>query len=227
MKGQEERARQCVEKGLVIQYCMQLGRDGVALYFRKCVLSPLPPRLSLTPPRRMTASDPKALKMFLEDVSNTSQRIITRAKVVAAERDAELAANPSGREQIQLVATDPSTIITFEVPEGPPPENLELTGEGSEDLDPVLVRQFLQGRWDIFTSFPIGLQKALAKKDLEAVNKVLGKMAVDEAEEVVKNLQEGGILSFESTEIQDQTGGAGEEEVATKEVEVDAADALD
>ena len=35
MKGDDKRARQCVEKGLVIQYCLQLGRDGVALYFRK------------------------------------------------------------------------------------------------------------------------------------------------------------------------------------------------
>lgn len=173
----------------------------------------------------MTSSDPKALKMFLEDVSSTSQRIIARAKVVAAERAAELAVHPAGQEQIQLVASDPATVITFEVPEGAPPENLELTGEGSEDLDPVLVREFLQRRWDIYTSFPVGLQKALAKKDLGAVNKVLGKMAVDEAEEVVKALQEGGILSFETTEIQDQTGG--EQATAAKEVEVDVADTLD
>lgn len=34
-KKNEERARQCVEKGLVVQYCRSLGRDGVALYFRR------------------------------------------------------------------------------------------------------------------------------------------------------------------------------------------------
>ncbi|KAL8276221.1 hypothetical protein RQP46_011382 [Phenoliferia psychrophenolica] len=190
MKGDDVRARQCVEKGLVIQYCLQLGRDGVALYFRK-----------------MTASDPKSLKLFLEDVSSTSERIIARARVVASEREAERASSPQGVEQIQLVATDPGVTISFEVPDGPPPETLEITGEGSDELDPVLVREFLQRRWDIFESFPKGLRKALGEKSLEKVNKVLGKMAVDEAEEVVRLLQEGGILSFDGTGVRDATGG--------------------
>lgn len=35
MKGQDVRARQCVEKALTIQYCMKLGRDGVSLFFRR------------------------------------------------------------------------------------------------------------------------------------------------------------------------------------------------
>lgn len=133
--------------------------------------------------------------MFLEDVKGTSDRIIARAKVVAAERAAEKEANPQGREQIQLVAADPATVITFEVPDGPPPEKLEITGEGSEELDPELVRQFLQRRWDIFESFSEKLRKALTEKSLDKVNKVLGKMEVPEAEEVVRLLQEGGILS--------------------------------
>ena len=157
----------------------------------------------------MTATDQKALKMFLEDVSSTSERIIARARVVATERAAEKAASPSGGgvEQIQLVATDPGVTISFEVPDGPPPETLEITGEGSEELDPVLVREFLQRRWDIFENFPKGLRKALGEKSLEKVNKVLGKMAVDEAEEVVRLLQEGGILSFDGTGVRDATGG--------------------
>lgn len=161
----------------------------------------------------MTATDPKALKMFLEDVSQTSERIIARARVVAKERDAERASSQGeGVEQIQLVATEEGVTISFEVPDGPPPETLEITGEGSEDLDPVLVREFLQRRWDIFQAFPKNLRKALTEKSLEKVNKVLGKMAVDEAEEVVKNLQEGGILSFDGTGVRDATGG-GEDSV--------------
>lgn len=41
MKGSDARAKQCVEKGLMIQYCLQLGRDGVSLYFRRfALLSP-------------------------------------------------------------------------------------------------------------------------------------------------------------------------------------------
>jgi cell division cycle protein 37 len=147
----------------------------------------------------MTNQNPTALKVFVDDVNSTTDRVTSRAKVVAAERaDAKTNADDdlsSGVEQIQLVASDPSTIISFEIPDGPPPEKLEITGEGSEDLDPVLVKEFLQKRWDIFESFPKGLKKALGEKSLEKVNKVLGKMAVEEAEEVVEKLQEAGILS--------------------------------
>lgn len=145
----------------------------------------------------MTSSDPKALKMFLEDVATTSQRIISRAKVVAAEQAAERAENAAGGgvEQIQLVASGPNTNITFEIPDGPPPDKLELTGEGSENLDVEQVKAFLQRRWDIYQGFSKGLRKALEEKSLEKVNKVLGKMSVEEAEEVVRLLQEGGILS--------------------------------
>lgn len=181
MKGgaqNDARARQLVEKGLVIQYCMRLGRDGVALFFK-----------------RMTAQDNKALKMFVEDVATTAGRIIARAKVVAAEQAAEREAGGEGVEQIQLVASGENQVITFEVPEGPPPENLEITGEGSEELDVEAVKAFLQKRWDIFQGFSKALQKALETKSLEKVNKVLGKMSVEEAEEVVGLLQEAGILS--------------------------------
>lgn len=110
---------------------------------------------------RMTAQDPKALKMFLEDVATTSSRIIARAKVIALEK---ASAPQSSREQIQLVPSSSSTTITFEVPDGPPPEVIELTGEGSESLDPILVKDFLHRRWDCFDAFPIGLKRAWSVK---------------------------------------------------------------
>mgnify|MGYP000312436054 CR=1 FL=1 len=34
-KGQKDRARKCVEKALLIQYCQKLGKDGVSLFFKK------------------------------------------------------------------------------------------------------------------------------------------------------------------------------------------------
>lgn len=154
----------------------------------------------------MTSSDPTALRIFLEDISSTSERIIKRARVVAAEAAAERA-DPASREQIQLVAMNDSTQITFEVPEGAPPATIEITGEGSEGMDPVLVREFLQKRWDIFQAFPSDLRKALESKSLEKVNRVLGKMAVPAAEQVVQDLNEAGILSFDTPEIRDETGG--------------------
>ena len=90
-------------------------------------------------------------------------------------------------------------------PDGPPPENLTLEGDGSEDLDVEKVREFLQKRWDIFDAFPKNLKKALATKNLEEVNRVLGRMSVEEGEETVQKLDEAGILSFTSTDIVDKT----------------------
>ncbi|GAA6021486.1 hypothetical protein JCM11491_006512 [Sporobolomyces phaffii] len=198
MKGTragEKRVAELTEKALLGQYCRQLGRDGVALFFQ-----------------RMTGQNPQALRMFLEDVAKTSTRIIERSKVVAAEqkasKEASAASGAEGVEQIQLVPASENQVITFEVPDGPPPENLEITGEGSEDLNPEMVKQFLQKRWDIFESFPKNLRKALGEKSLEKVNKVLGRMSVEDAEEVVGQLQEAGILSFETNEIVDQTGSS-------------------
>lgn len=153
----------------------------------------------------MTGQNPQALRMFLEDVAKTSTRIIERSKVVAAEQKASKAASAEsgaeGVEQIQLVPASENQVITFEVPDGPPPETLEITGEGSEDLDPVMVKEFLQKRWDIFESFPKNLKKALGEKSLEKVNKVLGKMSVEDAEEVVGQLQEAGILSVSHLDL--------------------------
>lgn len=159
---------------------------------------------------RMTSADQTALNVFLTDISQTSQRIIARARVVAAERDAAKAkADASeGKEQIQLVSTNPDTVITFELPDGPPPLNLEITGPEAESLDPVLVRQFLQKRWDIFEAFPEDLKKALRTKELKNVNKVLGRMEVEVAEAIVEGLQEGGILAFEEGGVRDETGAA-------------------
>ncbi|BGP08138.1 hsp90 co-chaperone Cdc37 [Rhodotorula toruloides] len=201
-KAGEKRATECIEKALVGQYCRSLGRDGVALFFQ-----------------RMTNSNHAALRIFLDDVAKTSDRIISRAKVVAAERAEKAAAGSEGVEQIQLVPASPDQTITFEIPDGPPPENLEITGEGSEELDPQLVRDFLQKRWDIFQAFPKNFKAALSEKSLDKVNKVLGRMSVEEAEIVVEQLQEAGILSFETPGIVDQTGKSSENPTVTVPVQ--------
>ena len=68
-------------------------------------------------------------------------------------------------------------------------------------MDPEMVRQFLQRRWDIFQSFDEPFRKALETQQLDQVNKVLGAMPLDKAEKVVGDLQESGILNFKSTEV--------------------------
>jgi hypothetical protein len=60
----------------------------------------------------------------------------------------------TGREQIQLVPSGEGTTISFNVPEGPPPEHLVLEGPGTEDMDIGEVRKALQMRWDVFCGFP-------------------------------------------------------------------------
>ncbi len=57
----------------------------------------------------------------------------------------------------------------------------------------------------IFERFPPGLQRALESGSLDRVNEVLGKMSVSEAEEVVEQLGEGGMLSLEEGVIDSTT----------------------
>lgn len=49
----------------------------------------------------------------------------------------------------------------------------------------------------MYERFPPGLQRALQTESLDEVNKVLGKMSVDEAEDVVEKLGNSGILTIE------------------------------
>lgn len=87
---------------------------------------------------------------------------------MAEERSNETA----GVEQIQLHAVDPNTQITIAVP--------------SARSDELEIRKSRK----IFETFPPGLQRALESGSLDEVNKVLGKMSVEEAEEVVGLLGE-------------------------------------
>lgn len=179
MKGKELYARTCVHQGLLLQYCRQLGRDGVALFFK-----------------RITTKDHQANKVFLNDVNDTYSRIKARAAELAKQEKEE----PEGVEQIQLHAVDPGTQIHIQVPR-----------EGSEDPSEVAARE-------IFERFPPGLQRALESGSLEKVNEVLGKMSVEEAEDIVEKLGQGGMLSIEEGVI-DATNEEGQERLRQLEIE--------
>ncbi|KAJ9645750.1 hsp90 co-chaperone Cdc37 [Coniosporium tulheliwenetii] len=169
LEGKDDFARQCVHQALLLQYCRQLGRDGVALFFK-----------------RIMTKDHQAQKLFLED-----------AEHIKREREE----NPAGSqdvEQIQLHAVDPNTTINIVVPP-------------ADSEDPA-VREARR----IFEAFPPGLQRALETGTLDEVNKVLGKMSVGEAEEVVEQLGMGGMLSIEEGVI-DATTEEGKAKV--KEIE--------
>lgn len=167
LEGKPRHARSCVHAGLLLQYCRQLGGRDGVALFFK----------------RVQTKDHQANKLFNDDVDSTYARIRTRAAEIKKEREEN--AGQEGVEQIQLHAVDPGTTINIRVP----PKEPE-----SEDGD---ARAFeIQAR-AIFEAFPPGLQRALESGSLDEVNKVLGKMSVDEAEEVVAKLSEGGMLSLE------------------------------
>lgn len=149
----------------------------------------------------MIQHNPKSLKMFADDFTRTYGHIERRSVELAA----EAAQEGEEREQIQLVAEDPNMKIGFNLPDGPPPAELRIEGEGAEQLDMEQVRAFLQHKWEIFQAFPAPLKAALQTEKLDEVNKVLGRMKVAEAEEVVEQLQEGGMLSFSEAGVRDMT----------------------
>jgi len=161
-KSKEDYARQCVHQALLLQYCRQLGKDGVGLFFK-----------------RIQTPGHQARKLFLDDVNSTYARIRSRTAEIARERDAE--GGSSDKEQIQLHAVDPNTKINIVTP--PPMDQCTTDDERTARA--------------IYDSFPPGLQRALASESLDEVNKVLGKMSVDEAEQVVEQLGNGGMLSLE------------------------------
>lgn len=39
MDGKEQIAKQCVHQALLLQYCRQLGRDGVGIFFKRYFIS--------------------------------------------------------------------------------------------------------------------------------------------------------------------------------------------
>jgi cell division cycle protein 37 len=122
--------------------------------------------------KRITTQGHQAQKVFFDDVQSTFQRIRVRAKEIEKQRAQEEADGTGGVEQIQLHAVDPGTTI-----------NIKIPPETSEDPEEAQART-------LFNAFPPGLQRALESGSLDEVNKVLGKMSVEEAEEVVGQLGE-------------------------------------
>jgi cell division cycle protein 37 len=168
LDGKHKHAKQCVHQGLLLQYCRQLGgRDGVALFFK-----------------RIQTKDHQASKLFNDDVDSTYRRIHTRAAEILKEREEN--ANAEGVEQIQLHAVDPNTTINIQVPPKTPTAGASEEEQAAE-----------KASRELFETFPPGLQKALESSSLDEVNKVLAKMSVEEAEEIVEKLGEGGMLSLE------------------------------
>jgi cell division cycle protein 37 len=122
--------------------------------------------------KRITTQGHQAQKVFFDDVNSTYARIRTRTKEIEKQRAQEEADGSGGVEQIQLHAVDPGTTI-----------NIKIPPSTSENTEEIRARE-------LFNAFPPGLQKALESGSLDEVNKVLGKMSVEQAEEIVGQLSE-------------------------------------
>ncbi|RYO77225.1 hypothetical protein DL766_003621 [Monosporascus sp. MC13-8B] len=184
LEGRDDFAQQCVHQALLLQYCRALGRDGVAMFFK-----------------RITTKGHQAQEVFYKDVRETYQRIKNRAKEINAQRAAE-GGSAGGVEQIQLHAVEPGTEIKIRIP----PEN-------GDDEDEKKARK-------IFDGFSDEMKKALESGSLDKVNEVLGRMKVEDAEELVGLFGEAGVLSLEE-QIIDGTTEEGQKKI--KELEEQAA----
>ncbi|KAL9104612.1 MAG: hypothetical protein Q9163_000477 [Psora crenata] len=139
--------------------------------------------------KRITTPGHNAQKIFLDDVNSTYARIRFRTAELAKER----AANPKGAndqggvEQIQLHAVEPGTEIQINIPKA----------NSTEDVE--------QQARVIFERFPPALQSAMESGSLDKINDVIGKMNVSEAEEIVNQMGESGMLSMEQGVIDSTT----------------------
>ena len=149
LEKKDDEARQYVHQALLLQYCRSLGKDGVALFFKRIT----------------TKGGHQAQELFFKDVQDTYLRIKNRSREIIAERAKEGATEDV--EQIQLHAVEPGTVINVTVP-------------AADSQDPAE-----QEARKIFDSFAPDMKKALESGDLDNVNEVLGKMKVDEAENLV------------------------------------------
>ena len=151
LENRDDYAKNCVHQALLIQYCRALGRDGVALFFK-----------------RITTPGHQAQGVFAKDVQDTYMKIRTRAREINIQRaEDEKNGVAQGVEQIQLHAVEPGTTISISVP----PKDSENPEE--------------QAARAIFESFDPKMRAALETGSLDEVNKVLGDLKVDVAEDLV------------------------------------------
>ncbi|KKY39365.1 putative hsp90 co-chaperone cdc37 [Diaporthe ampelina] len=135
--------------------------------------------------KRIMTKGHQAQDVFFKDVQDTYLKIKARTAEINKERAASSSglAEGEGVEQIQLHAVEPGTVINIQVPPA-----------DSEDPE-------IQEARKIFEGFSPEMKKALESGSLDQVNKVLGDMKVEEAEDLVGKFSDAGVLSLEQQVI--------------------------
>ncbi|CAI2174958.1 17088_t:CDS:2, partial [Funneliformis geosporum] len=119
-----------------------------------------------------------ARDVFMKDVNDTYDRIRERCQIMAAEKTQK--PQPAKQvEQIQIEVTDPNMSLNVRVPDENAPDE-----EG-------------KSRYQLFKTLPVDFQKALKTGEITKINKVLGDMSVEKAEQVLQICGDADILSIE------------------------------
>jgi cell division cycle protein 37 len=188
MANKPSLAKQCVHQSLLLQYCQQLGKDGVGIFFN-----------------RMMTKNHKAYTLFIDDVNSTYQKIKQSAARDRKER--EESANAPGVEQIQLYAVNPGTKLTISVPppicsaeEAQPAEQVAAR-HIFESFSPEFQRALETGELD-------EVNKALGKMSVEEAEAVVEKLG----EGGILNVEEGVIdaTTEEGQKLVEEIGRTGE-----------------
>ncbi|KAI0539861.1 hypothetical protein GGR58DRAFT_463036 [Xylaria digitata] len=109
LQNNDDIARNYIHQALLLQYCRSLGKDGVALFFK-----------------RITTKGHQAQEVFYKDVQDTYFRIKSRAVEINAQRAAE--GGSGDIEQIQLHAVEPGTEIKIQIPAENSQDEAEMRG---------------------------------------------------------------------------------------------------
>ena len=143
-------AHNCVHQALLLQYCRALGKDGVALFFK-----------------RITSPGHKAQRLFLEDVKDTYSKIKTSAAKMLAQRT-------TGDEEVELIqlhAVEPGTAIDINVPQASSDDvEVQRAREIFESFSPEMRNALESGELD-------EVNKVLAKMRLKEAEEVAGKLS--------------------------------------------------
>ncbi|KAK0674255.1 hypothetical protein QBC41DRAFT_239738 [Cercophora samala] len=154
LENRSDYARNCVHQALLIQYCRALGRDGVALFFK-----------------RITTPGHKAQEVFYKDVQDTYMKIKNRSREINLQRAKDEAEGKvEGVEQIQLHAVDPGTVI-----------NIRIPPKDSDDLDVQVGRAIFESftpemQKALETGSLEEVNKVLGRMSVEDAEEVVGKL---------------------------------------------------
>ncbi|KAG9285178.1 hypothetical protein G9A89_004393 [Geosiphon pyriformis] len=163
MKGKAKYAKQCVHQAWLLQYCQQLGKDGVRLFFQR-----------ITSPQ----AQQQARQIFNTDVEETYKRITERCKTIEEERKQSSSGKQAEQIQIEIVGKNDSLTIQIPTADSTDPEEkarYEIYMTLSQDLREAFETEELEKINLVLGKMSVDE----AEKALEIINKA-GVLTIEE-----------------------------------------------